>query len=192
MPQNLRDNVPDDAALVAEIAGAPHGSATAAESDLYRKLAPRVRLYGLRHLRDEQAAADLMQQVMLMTIERLRAGKLRDPSRLASFVLGMCRMVVLDLKRGQRRRDDLLLRYGDDLPLSDASEPLRLDHNRLQACLERLGERERAVLVMSFFDECSAEQVSRELGVSAGYVRVIRHRGIERLRECVSAGGWPA
>ena len=38
------------------------------------RLAPRVRLYGLRHLRDPQAAADLAQQVLLMTLERLRAG----------------------------------------------------------------------------------------------------------------------
>ena len=41
-----------------------------AEAELYRRLAPRVRLYGLRHLRDAQAAADLVQQVMLITLER--------------------------------------------------------------------------------------------------------------------------
>ena len=31
-------------------------SSEAAESELYRRFAPRVRLYGLRHLRDEDAA----------------------------------------------------------------------------------------------------------------------------------------
>ena len=48
---------------------------SAAETELYRRLAPRVRLYGLRHLREPHAAADLVQQVLLMTLERLRAGK---------------------------------------------------------------------------------------------------------------------
>jgi hypothetical protein len=38
------------------------GAADAAETELYRRFAPRVRLYGLRHLRDEDAARDLMQQ----------------------------------------------------------------------------------------------------------------------------------
>lgn len=32
-----------------------------------RRLAPRVRLYGLRHLRDPAAADDLVQDVLLMT-----------------------------------------------------------------------------------------------------------------------------
>ena len=48
------------------------GTADAAETELYRRFAPRVRLYGLRHLRDEDAARDLMQQVLLLTIEKLR------------------------------------------------------------------------------------------------------------------------
>jgi RNA polymerase sigma-70 factor (ECF subfamily) len=51
-------------------------------------------------LRDPQAAADLAQQVLLMTIEKLRAGRLREPEKLASFVLGVCRFVVLNLRRG--------------------------------------------------------------------------------------------
>jgi RNA polymerase sigma-70 factor (ECF subfamily) len=58
------------------------------KQSFYRRLAPRVRLYGLRHLRDRHAAADLVQQVLLMTLERLRAGKVREPERIASFVLG--------------------------------------------------------------------------------------------------------
>jgi RNA polymerase sigma-70 factor (ECF subfamily) len=95
---------------------------------------------------------------------------------------------ILNGHHRQRRRNSLLQRYGNDLPLSDASEPLCLDHDRLRVCLECFSERERAVLVMSFVDERTAGQVARELGVSAGNVRVIRHRRIERLRERVSAG----
>jgi hypothetical protein len=34
----------------------------AAEHELCVQLAPRIRLYGLRHLRDEAAAADLVQE----------------------------------------------------------------------------------------------------------------------------------
>jgi DNA-directed RNA polymerase specialized sigma24 family protein len=34
-----------------------------------------VRLYGRRHLRNDAAADDLAQDVLLLTIERLRAGK---------------------------------------------------------------------------------------------------------------------
>src|SRR6185436_20833938 len=95
----------------------------AAESDLYRLLAPRVRLYGRRHLRDDEAADDLMQEVMLMTLEKLRAGELREPERIASFVFGACRMVTLEIRRGAQRRDRLLEKYGPDLEIADIAPP---------------------------------------------------------------------
>jgi RNA polymerase sigma-70 factor (ECF subfamily) len=56
-------------------------------------------------------------------------------------------------------------------------------------CLERLPERERSVLVMSFYEEQAADDVGAALGLSAGNVRVIRHRGIARLRGCVEGAG---
>jgi RNA polymerase sigma-70 factor, ECF subfamily len=103
----------EDAALARRIAAAGARLDSDAETELYRRLAPRVRLYGLRHLRDPHAAKDLVQQVLLMTLERLRAGKLREPERIASCVLGMCRMVVLEIRRGPWRRETLLETYGD-------------------------------------------------------------------------------
>lgn len=35
-----------------------------------------------------------------MTFDSLRAGKVREPQYLGSFVLGTCRRVVADLRRG--------------------------------------------------------------------------------------------
>ncbi len=176
----------DDASLVRRIAGA---RADDAEAELYRRLAPRVRFYGYRHLRDEQAAADLVQQVMMMTLERLRAGKLRQPEMLASFVLGMCRMVVLDLQRTHSRRERLLTTYGDDIACADPATSPQLDHARLLRCLDRLAEREKSVLVLSFYDDQPAATIASELAISEANVRVIRHRAMQRLRDCVNAGG---
>lgn len=177
-----------EARLAGRIAGAAPGTAADAEAELYRLLAPRVRRYGLRHLRDSHAAADLMQQVMALTIEQLRSGQLREPHRVLSFVLGACRLTVIDQRRGERRREELLQRYGDALPMADLQIAPRLDHQRVAACLERLPERERSVLVMTFYDDQPSEAVGEQLGLSAGNVRVIRHRGIDKLRRCVDAG----
>jgi RNA polymerase sigma-70 factor (ECF subfamily) len=174
-----------EAALARRIAAAAPGLDAAAEAELYRRLGPRVRLYGRRHLRDDEEAHDLMQQVMLTTLEKLRAGELREPGRIVSFVFGMCRMVTLDIRRGARRRDALLEKFGADLPYADIAIAPRLDEARVAACLERLGERERSVLLLSFYEEETAEKVGDTLGLSAGNVRVIRHRAMERLRACV-------
>ena len=127
-----------------------------------------------------------MQQVLLMTLERLRAGKLREPERIASFVLGMCRMVVLEIRRGTRRRETLLETYGDATTAFAASEPPALDADRLAACLQALGERERTIVVLTFFADKSVDEITKELGVSAGNVRVMRHRALARLRACMN------
>ncbi|HMA31719.1 MAG TPA: sigma-70 family RNA polymerase sigma factor [Casimicrobiaceae bacterium] len=178
----------DDGALARRIADAGRAPDSAAEAELYRRLAPRVRLYGLRHLRDRQAAADLVQQVLLMTLERLRAGKIREPEKIASFVLGSCRMTVLEMRRGTRRREVLLETWGDRAEAFEAPEPLALDPDRLAGCLEALSERERSVVVLTFFADKQADEVGAELAISGGNVRVIRHRALARLRECMGAG----
>ena len=167
-------------------AAAP-GRDAAAEAELCRRFAPRIRLYGLRHLRNEAAASDLVQDVLLMTLQKLRAREVREPERLASFILGTCRQVVIDGRRGGLRRERLLETFAADLsPFVDESEEA-LDTSRLEGCLQSLSERERAVLMMSFYDDQSAGAVGVELRLSAGNVRVIRHRGIERLRACMQA-----
>lgn len=171
-----------DADLVRRI-GAGHDSE--AEGELYRRMAPRVRLYGLRHLRDTYAADDLAQQVLVTTIEALRAGRLREPEKLASFVLGTCRMTVLDLRRGAHRRARLLEQYGADLLAPAPSPEPQFDDTQLARCLQALKERDRTVVAMTFYDERTGADVAGLLGLSEANVRVIRHRAIHQLRQCM-------
>lgn len=157
----------------------------AAEAELFHRMAPRIRLYGLRHLRDEHAAADLTQQVLITTLEALREGRLREPEKLVSFVLGTCRMTVLDLRRGAQRKDRLLQQYGADLLVPVRAPAPHFDQELLARCVQNLKERERAVVVMTFYDEQTGADVASFLGVSEGNVRVIRHRAIHQLRRCM-------
>jgi len=156
-----------------------------AEAELYRRMAPRIRLYGLRHLRDEQAAQDLTQQVLLTMLEALRAGRLQDPDKLASFVLGTCRMTVLNDRRGTSRRERLLAQFGPELLEPPEPPGPILDREKLARCVQSLKERERTVVVMTFYDEQTGTDVASFLGVSAANVRVIRHRAIHQLRDCM-------
>jgi RNA polymerase sigma-70 factor (ECF subfamily) len=82
MPETLPGlEAASDEALARRIAGGHGGSTDAEEAELYRRFAPRVRLYGRRHLQNDAAAADLAQDVLLLTIERLRAGEVRRPEK---------------------------------------------------------------------------------------------------------------
>lgn len=175
----------DDGALARRIMASGSQADVAAESELCRRFAPRIRLYGLRHLRNEAAASDLMQDVLLMVLQKLRAGAIREPDRLASFILGTCRQVVIDGRRGSSRRQRLLDTFAIEFDSILEDDTHALDTDRLQQCLERLPERERTVLVMTFYDDRPANAVGEDLRTSAGNVRVIRHRGIERLKACM-------
>lgn len=191
-------NTASDAQLAEVIAGsagaaAPSGSTvtadqTAAEQTLLTRLAPRVRLYGLRHLRDEQAAADLVQQVLLIVLESLREGRVNDPEKLVSFVLGTCRMVVMDQRRGTQRRQKLLEKYPNEFPTVEPAREAPVDMDVLERCLQALAERERSVISMSYFEEQGSAVVGASLGLSEANVRVIRHRALGHLRTCMTGG----
>jgi RNA polymerase sigma-70 factor (ECF subfamily) len=172
----------EDAELVRRIGT---GSGREAEAELFRRMAPRVRLFGLRHLRDEAAAEDLAQQVLIATLESLRAGRLREAEKLASFMLGTCRMMVLDWRRGAQRKQRLLEQFGADMLAPAPIAMPSLDQAQLARCVQTLKERERAVVVMTFYDEQTAADVAQFLGVSEPNVRVIRHRAIHQLRACM-------
>ena len=60
-----------------------------------------------------------------------------------------------------------------------------LDREQLGRCVQNLKERERTVIVMSFLDEQTAATVASFLGVSEANIRVIRHRAIHQLRDCL-------
>ena len=130
------------------------------------------------------AADDLVQQVLLKVLEALRTARLRESAKLAQFVLGTCRMTVLELRRSAHRQEHLLTTYGGNLVPDSAPMP-RFDDAQLARCVQGLKERERSVVVMTFYDEHTAADAARALGISEANVRVIRHRAIQQLRVCM-------
>lgn len=64
----------------------------------------------------------------------------------------------------------------------------QLDGGQLAGCMQNLKERDRTVVVMTFYDERTSAEVAGFLGVSEANVRVIRHRAIHQLRACRGLG----
>ena len=177
--------VESDAAVALRVIGL--GGDAAAEAELCRRFAGRALLYGLRHLGTSAAAEDLAQDALLTVLLALREGKLREPEQIASFVLGTCRTLALAQRRKSARREELLARE----PVQQAVEQLshEVDGARLSGCLQGLGEREQAIVMMTFQQDRSAETIADALGLTAGNVRVLRHRTLARLHACIEAPG---
>src|SRR5688500_17274986 len=155
-----------DEALARRIAGGPRGSTDAEETELYRRFAPRVRLYGRRHLRNDAASDDLAQDVLLLTIERLRAGEVRRPEEIGSFILGTSRMMAYSERRVARRREALTARFIETavettvntMPSSIAA----LAVPRMAVCLRALAERDRLVVLLTFYADREAPRIAAD------------------------------
>jgi RNA polymerase sigma-70 factor (ECF subfamily) len=173
-----------DGDLARRIAARPAEGADAEEAELYRRFAPRVRLYGRRHLRDDAAAQDLAQEVLLIAIERLRAGSVRNPEEIGSFILSTARLTATARRRTDNRRAHL---GGRAAPAQSVEADFvdAVDLPRLARCLHTLEARARQLIVLTYYAERTAGQIAAELGGTSGAVRIARHRAMERLRDCM-------
>jgi RNA polymerase sigma-70 factor (ECF subfamily) len=156
-----------------------------AEAELCRRFAKRALLYGLRHLADAAAAEDLAQEALVTVLLALREGKLREHEQVASFMLGTCRTLAGAQRRKFARRESLLGR--EPVQLAVEQQAREVDGGRLQSCLEGLAERERAIVMMTFQQDHSAETIAEALGLTSGNVRVLRHRTLARLHGCIES-----
>jgi RNA polymerase sigma-70 factor (ECF subfamily) len=164
-------------------------AAREAERALCQRYARRIRLYGVRHLRDEDGARELVQQVLVVTLESIRAGKIEQPERLASFILGTCRFLVWDQRRGDQQRQEVAVQAAAELPRTVDPEWERVDAVRLVRCLSSLPTRDLTVVRMTYQEDQSAEEIAAALALEPGNVRVIRHRALRRLQVCLGQEG---
>ena len=177
----MQDAGGEDASLARRIGA---GDDVDAESRLCRRWFPRIRAYGRLHLRDADAAADLAQEVLVVVIGALRERRVTETDRLAAYVSGVCRNLVRDWKKGERRRGALLERFGPTW-MERVAPPPSVEGSRLSECLGRLGARDRAIIALTYYADRDGDDIARELGMTVGNVRVARHRALKQLLACI-------
>jgi len=158
----------------------------ACEAELCRRFLNRARLYGLKHLRfDVTAAEDLSQQVIVVLLEALRAGRVEELERVDRFMLGTCRNVAHSMRRAQGRLDETRRRLSSELAGASTPPWELVESRRVEECLAALPPRESRLLLLLFQEGATAAEAAEKLGTTPGNVRVMHHRAIARLRECV-------
>lgn len=129
---------------------------------------------------DQGLAEDLVQTALEKTLRRWSVGG--EPASLEAYVRRV--MYREQVSRWRRRR--LVEVPAADLPewrLESRGDDAVEDHLVLQRALQQLGRRQRAVLVLRYFEDLSEQQVADVLGISLGTVKSQAHRGLARLRE---------
>jgi RNA polymerase sigma factor (sigma-70 family) len=142
------------------------------------------RLRGLGSETVEDAVADVCTNVVM----DLPAA--RGPDTFKGFVLGKWLNVAKGAYRLAERERVSLERAVElaDVPSVTADDPR---FAVLDACLERLPDRDRRAVELRYFAGARAEQIARELQVSEVNARRIVFNGVNRLRKCAQAAVGP-
>jgi RNA polymerase sigma factor (sigma-70 family) len=160
----------------------------AAEAALCARFQGAIRAFARRRERTQDAVNEFTQEVLLRLHEALRAGSVREPEALGGYVLGICRTLVAGTARQRQRREELLTLYGADLrPLELPVEgPSLYPVAKLEDCLSQLTPRAQGVVMLGYVLMKSHAEIAEELGLSPASARVLRHRTLLALRECMA------
>ena len=133
-------------------------------------------------------AEDVAGKVFLYCFEKWET---YDPTKAsqATWLFMICRSRWTDFLRTNRSFVDIdeldeVLTNGED----QMENAIRLESIRKEmvTSLEKLPENQRKAIVMRYFGEYTDEEIANHLNTTAGNVRVIIHRGINKLKSEVS------
>lgn len=165
----------EDESLVAAMAAGDRG----ALATLYERHSPLLLGLALRIVREKREAEDLLHDVFL---EAWRSAKDFDPKRgrVRTWLAIRMRSRALDLQKSARvsrnTGDGGLELLVDD---TEGSSP---DHLRVRSALAELGQEQRRVLELAYFEGLSCTEIAERVAIPVGTVKSRIAAGLDRLR----------
>jgi RNA polymerase sigma-70 factor (ECF subfamily) len=136
----------------------------AAFAELYDRHGRLIRAVCYDFTHDLDAATELMQEVFLRALQKLRA--LRDPQRFGAWLVGIARQVCREWRRERMRDRRAQSLLSDALPASATDAPGDDRLILLRDLLGSLPERERLSLQAFYLSGLDAEQARTVLGLT--------------------------
>jgi len=146
---------------------------------LYERHAPAAARLAYLLTGDRALAEDLVQEAFVKLVGRF--ADLRDPSAFEAYL----RRTVVNLARmhfRRRRRERAYLERERQLPLAARPQTDVATHQDMREALLTLPERQRAAVVLRFYEDLSELQIADVLKCRPGTVKSLLARGKEGLR----------
>lgn len=167
----------------------PDPAARARLTALYRTHGHDILAYALRRAASPDDAADAVAETFLVAWRRLAEVPAEPQARL--WLYGVAHRALLNLHRGERRRNRLAERLGGELRTLAAPPPPDDRARALLAALRTLAPDDRELLLLVGWEELSPAQAASVLGISAVAARARLHRARRRLRDALSDAKRP-
>lgn len=162
-------------------------SGLANEKAMYRRYAPQIFTYLLRHVPSRQDAEDLLLDVFLAVLEKLPALNI-DERRLAAYIQAVARNKMADYYRQRSHHQLISLEEAAETayePEELAPDQLALTHEqyvRLHQAVSALPEPQQTILHLRFGHNLRCGGIARRLSKSEGAVRMMLSRTLRLLR----------
>jgi RNA polymerase sigma-70 factor, ECF subfamily len=148
----------------------------------------RVKLRSRLHSRE--AIEDVQQETFVRFFKALQDKKIKEPNRLGSYVVSICKNVLKEHYRDDEYDDDRFVSMDKDnapelpAPTLDLVKMLsdKQAKEKLHKALAQLPDREQRVLHAVVFEERDKDEVCREFGISRSNLRLILHRAKEKFK----------
>jgi len=157
-----------------------------AEAELVHEFSHRIFVMGVVRTHDREAARELVQDVLMAVIGALRKGQLQDADKLPAFVHGTARNLINNQLRTASHTPPV-----EALPEDLADENLveRLEDRErgrlVHHALERLGQEDRRILLMTLVEGCKPGEIAAKLGLSPEVVRTRKLRALKKVTDLI-------
>lgn len=172
--------------LLTAIAGGDESSL----EELYVMYEKDVYAFALSRLSDPHAAADIVNEVMLVvwrTAERFRGG-----AKVRTWLLGITNNKVLDAlrRRGTRPHEELDERLADSSSETGERIVATAQHSRsVETCLKALTDQHRQVVHLAFYEDLSYREIAEIVDCPAGTVKTRMYHAKISLKRCLERMG---
>jgi RNA polymerase sigma-70 factor (sigma-E family) len=146
--------------------------------ELYAQHAPEAVRLAYLLTGDRALAEDLVQEAFVRMFGRFR--DLRNPDAFRAYL----RTTVVNLSRSHFRRVKVERAYLERRrPPAYLEAPDPGPRDELWSALSRLGDRQRAAIVLRYYEDLSEAETAEVLRCPVGTVKSLVSRGMDRLRE---------
>lgn len=163
-----------------------------AEQELVERYG-RALLYLLkRRTRDPELALDLRQDTFRIAIEKLRAGEIQEPERIAAYLRGIAlNLVVGDARKNVRRQTTVDSEAVDVAADEDGGPPEDVAREQTRQAVRALLDelpvaRDREILIRVYLEEEDKESICGRLGVDSAHFNRVLFRAKQRFRELLA------
>src|SRR5256714_7524033 len=150
---------------------------------LYDRYFPQIYRFAYSRVRDQSLAEGVTSEVFFKALRNIKRYTCSGHP-FSSWLYQITLNAVADHYRGQH--GEVELEEGADVPSRGPSvvdEVVRRDRSRrVWSAIDQLPRQQRAAMVVKVGEDRKIEEIAVILGKSSGAVKLLLHRGVERLR----------